>query len=286
MEIYLDCLPCVMRQVLEASRMSTDNVEQQQEIMAEGMRLLSEYKNYECSPDIVREMHQIVMRITGVSDPYRKIKDRDIAAALSLYPFLLDFINTKEDKLYWLLKIAATGNILDAALFSNNNIESTIEKELNMEFAVCDIDAFREKLSAAKTLLIIGDNAGETVFDRVLTEQFPQLDIYYAVRSAPIINDATVDDAYASGIGESVQIISCGCDTPGAMLDRCSPEFMDLLDKADIVLSKGQGNFESLTDSGREIFYLLKAKCPVIADNIGVSLYDYVFTYYPGRLPR
>ncbi len=281
MEIYLDCLPCVMRQVLEASRMSTDNAEHQQKIMEEGMRLLSEYKKYTCSPDIVRDMHQIVMRITGVQDPYRKIKDRDIATALKLYPFLVDFLKSKDDKLYWLLKIAATGNILDSALFSNNDVESTIEKELNMEFAICDIAAFREKLRLARTLLIIGDNAGETVFDRVFTEQFPHLDIYYAVRSSPVINDATIDDAYASGIGESVKIISCGCDTPGVMLDRCSAEFMDLLDKADIVLSKGQGNFESLSDSGREIFYLLKAKCPVIADNIGVSLFDYVFKHYP-----
>lgn len=281
MKIFLDCLPCVMRQVLEASRMSTDNEEQQQEIMLEGIRLLSEYKKYASSPELVRDMHQSVMKITGVQDPYRKIKDRDIKTALTLYPILQGFIKSKEDKLYWLLKVAATGNILDSALFSNNNIEVTIEKELNMRFAICDIDVFREKLDATKTLLIIGDNAGETVFDRVFTEAFPQLDIYYSVRSGPIINDATIEDAYTSGIGESVKIISCGCDASGAILDRCSKEFMELFDKADIVISKGQGNFESLTDSGREIFYLLKAKCPLISEKLNVSLYSYVFKRYP-----
>lgn len=280
MKIFLDCLPCTLRQVLEASRMATDKPDLQEKIMEEAIEIISDYKKYRCSPDIGRAIHQTVKRYTGVHDPYAVIKERDIHAANKVYPLLIDFLQKKQNHLYWTLKVAAVGNIIDSAINTYLSIESCIENELEKEFSICDIDIFENKLKTAKTLLIIGDNAGETVFDRVLAEHLPQLEMIYAVRSEPIINDATVKDAYASGLEDYVKIISSGCNVPGAIPEECSKEFLDIFNSVDIVISKGQGNFEALSDYNREIFFLLKAKCAIISQVLGVNLNDYVFKYH------
>lgn len=284
MEIFLDCLPCVLRQVLEASRMATDKPEIQAKIMEESIEIFTYYKSYRCSPDIVRDMHQIVKRLAGVSDPYKTIKERDINAAKKVEPFLKHYLEQKQNKLYWALKIAATGNIIDSAIYSDINIESSIEIELAKEFSICDISALEEILKTAKSILIIGDNAGETVFDRVLIEYLVGYKITYAVRSEPIINDATLQDAYDFGLNDYADIITTGCGVPGAVLNECSMEFLSAFNSADIVISKGQGNFEALSDCQRPVFFILKAKCTMIADRLGVDLNDYVFKYHRTEL--
>jgi uncharacterized protein with ATP-grasp and redox domains len=154
-----------------------------------------------------------------------------------------------------------------------------IQEELEKECAICDFDVFGNKLKTAQRLLIIGDNAGETVFDRVLAEYLSPLDITYAVRSEPIINDATMKDAYASGLSDYTKIISTGCGAPGAILEDCGNEFLNVLETADIIISKGQGNFEALSECGKPVFFLLKAKCPMISEKLGVGLNEYVFKY-------
>lgn len=146
-------------------------------------------------------------------------------------------------------------------------------------FALCDVRIFDQQLETARSLLIIGDNAGETVFDRVLIEKLSYLSITYAVRSAPIINDATIDDVHSSGLDQSVHIISTGCDVPGVILGECSKSFLDIFYNANIAISKGQGNYETLSDCDRPICFLLKAKCPVLSKLLGVDLQDYVFKY-------
>jgi len=276
MEIFLDCLPCMFRQALEASRMATDKLDLQERIMEDSIKILSDYKNYKSSPDIAKAIHHVVKKTTGVYDPYEKIKKRDVAAAKKAYSMLECFLQKKQNDLYWALKIAATGNIIDCAINNNINLEDCIEEELEKEFSVCDLELFENKLKTAKSLLIIGDNAGETVFDCILAQHLSFLDVTYAVRSEPIINDATVETAYASGLGDCTKIISTGCNAPGAILEECSTEFLNIFNSADIIISKGQGNFEALSE-GKQIFFLLKAKCPVISQKLGVDLNQYVF---------
>lgn len=279
MEIFLDCLPCTLRQVLEASRMVTDDTTLQEKIMEESLKVLLGYRDYKCSPDMGRAMHRIVKKYTGVIDPYQEIKLKDMEAAKKVYPLLKSFLLKKGLSNYWALKISATGNIIDSAINNIPDIEGIIEEELEKEFAVCDIGVFEEKLKTAKSLLIIGDNAGETVFDKVLAEHFSNLDITYAVRSEPVINDTTQKEAYASRLDECAKIISTGCSSPGIILKECSDEFLDIFSTADIVLSKGQGNYEALTDFNRNVFFLLKVKCPMISKRLKVGLYEYVFKY-------
>lgn len=280
MEIFLDCLPCVLRQVLEASRMATDDAKLQAAIMAESIQILSSYPSYGNSPALVGQMHQTVKRITGVSDPYRSVKQRDIRAAQRAYPDLKQFLDSKQDQLYWALKIAATGNIMDSAIYDNLDFEACLENELAKPFTICDLDPFKKELCAANTVLIIGDNAGETVFDRVLMEHLVGCQITYAVRHGPVINDATIQDAHRAGLQDFAEIITTGSCAPGAVLSDCSTEFLNTFDNADVVISKGQGNFEALSDAQRSVFFLLKAKCHMIAGRFGVHLNDYVFQYH------
>ena len=284
MEIFLDCLPCILRQVLEASRMATDNQELQADIMEESIGILSDYKKYGSSPELVSAMHQIVKCLTGVSDPYKAVKERDIKVAKEAYPLLRQFLERKQNGLYWALKIAATGNIIDSAIYNTENLQNCIEKELVKEFSVCSLDIFEEKLKSAKSILMIGDNAGETVFDRVLIEHLTGYKITYAVRSEPIINDATLQDAYDSGLNDCADIITTGCGAPGAVLNQCSTEFLSAFNSTDIIISKGQGNFEALSDCRRPVFFLLKAKCTMIAARLSVNLNDYVFKYHRTEL--
>ncbi len=282
MEIFLDCLPCILRQVLEASRMATDDEQVQQAVMDEALDVLKGYAHYCNSPDITRKLHRIVKVHTGAVDPYREVKQRDLQTALRLYPALRAQVLAREDTLYWGLKAAATGNVLDSAICADFDI-SRIDAEFEKPFAVCDLPLLREKLQTAKTLLVVGDNTGESVFDRLLLEQFPGLSITYAVRNAPVINDVTMEEAIASGLEGYARLISSGSDLPGTIVAECSPEFQEIFNSADIVISKGQGNFETLSDSSRGVFYLLKAKCPVIAGVLGVTLNDFVFEYRKGR---
>lgn len=279
MELFFDCVPCMIRQALEAARMTTNDIEIHDKIISESLNLMTNYKKYRNSPDLAREIHRIVKEQTGINDPYSEIKEKDLEAAKMVYPYLKDFIQSKENSLYWALKIAATGNNIDAAVYSDIDVKKCIEKELEKEFSICDIDIMEKKLQTASNILIIGDNTGETIFDKVMIESFPNIHITYGVRSEPIINDVTEKDAVASGLDQVSKIVSTGCSAPGAILEDCSKEFIDIYNKSDIIISKGQGNYEALSEEKGNMFFLLKAKCPMISRKLNVNLNEYIFKY-------
>jgi len=279
MELFFDCIPCLMKQALEAARAVTDDVEMHDEVLSETIQLLTDYKKFRNSPDLAREIHKIVKRATGQEDPYLNIKTKDLLAAKSVYSYLKDFMKKKENDLYWALKIAATGNNIDAAIYKNIDMKNCVENELKKDFSICDIDVMKKKLENASNILIIGDNTGETIFDKVMIESFPKVKITYAVRHEAIINDVTIKEAVASGLDKISNIVSTGCSAPGTILDECSEEFIDIYYNSDIIISKGQGNYEALSEEKGNIFFLLKAKCPMISNKLNVNLNDYVFKY-------
>jgi uncharacterized protein with ATP-grasp and redox domains len=261
---------------LDAARMNTKDKELQKEILMKATEIIGNVDQYTTAPEVGRFMHQLVKKYTKIQDPYQELKKRCIETAEKIYPDMKYFLYKQKDRLYWTLKISAVGNIMDAAIYGDKSVKENFIEEFDKEFKICEIDKLRKSLKNGKLLLIIGDNAGETVFDRVLVEELLHLEIIYAVRSNPIINDATIKEAYASKLHHGAKIISTGCDAPGIILDECSEEFKKIYNKADIIISKGQGNYETLSDEGRKIFFLLKAKCPVIARDIGVKVNDYV----------
>lgn len=280
MELQLDCLACILRQAVEASRMATDDKEMQERIMDESLSRIACYKNYKNAPVLTREILSIISRHTGVSDLYAKVKNDDIEEAKEIFPRLKEFLDKSDNKLYWALKIAATGNVIDRAInHAVNGVETLIEKEIKRKFAIDDYEIFEKKIAEARNILIIGDNAGESVFDRILIEHLPEKNFAYAVRSGPTLNDVTMEDAVRSGLNGCTKIISSGCDAPGVLLEECSREFLDAFWGADMVISKGQGNFELLSGCGREMFFLLKLKCFAISAEMQTGLNEYVLKY-------
>ena len=278
MEILLDCIPCLLRQALEAARKNSDDESVHALVFNDAMSFVSQYEEYENAPKLVKDIHEAVKKYTSSSDPYAGVKQKDLEAALELYPYLCEFMESKDNKIYWALKLAATGNNLDSAVYGEQNVRECVMRELEKPFAVCDVSAFEQRLESAKTVLIIGDNTGESVFDRVMMQYLPtKAEFIYAVRSQPIINDVTYEVAVASGIDGVARIISTGCGAPGAILGECSEEFLDIYQSADIVISKGQGNLEALSEGTRSVFFLLKAKCPVIAKRLSVEINSYFF---------
>ncbi len=280
MRLFLDCVPCLHRQVLEAARMASSDEAVHARVLDEALITLAHHRDYRTAPALAQAMHEIVKRQSGLTDPYHEVKQRDMVAALRLEPTLRRFALAGPDTLLGALKVSATGNVMDSALYADLDIEACVAAELAKPFARCDRDALAADLAAAGTVLIIGDNAGEAVFDKALVRELAAgREVFFAVRGEPIINDVTADDARFVGLGDHATIVSTGCGAPGAILDSSSAGFRDLFDRADVIISKGQGNFEALSDAPRHLYFLLKAKCPRIAHALAVTVGDYVLAH-------
>jgi uncharacterized protein with ATP-grasp and redox domains len=168
------------------------------------------------------------------------------------------------------VRIAIAGNIIDLAPGIQFTLEATLERVLHQPFVINDLETLRQVLSQTGSILYLADNAGETVFDRVLIETLEQ-PVIYAVKGGPTLNDATWEDAVAAGIEEVAKIVSTGSDAPGTVLESCSPAFRQLYDEAEVIIAKGQANHEALGDGDRRLFFLLQVKCPVLGREIGVE---------------
>ena len=227
-------------------------------------------------------MDRMVKKRLGDVDLYQKIKEESNRRALELYPRLKENVRNAQDRLLTAVEIAIAGNVIDYGAKNTLDIEQEIEKLFNEEFyhvgkTIFEYKEFAKDLHAAKRVLYLADNAGEVVFDRVLIEEFfEKKTVIYAVRERPIINDATQKDAYDCGIDKIAKIMSSGVESPGTILKYCSKEFMDIFEDAEFIISKGQGNYEALSGVRRPIYFLFRAKCPVIARHAGVPVGDIV----------
>lgn len=277
MKTHLDCIPCFLKQTIESARITGADEKLQKKIIDEVCKIIPDFSFEASPPQMAVKIHKIVRELTSNKDPYKKIKQDSQKLGLDMYPYLKEQVAKADDVLALAIKIAAIGNIID---FATNNF-STIQKELkditNHKFAIFDYEKFKDSLNNAKTILYLGDNAGETVFDRVLLEEMPKdKKTYYAVRGYPAINDALEEDAIEAGIARYAQIISNGSDAPGTFLNSCSKEFSDIFLNADMIISKGQGNFESLYGSDYPIFFIFMIKCPPVAKELNAKVGDLI----------
>ncbi|MBA7674085.1 MAG: DUF89 family protein [Candidatus Aminicenantes bacterium] len=270
MKSYLDCYPCFFTQAIRTSRMITSDEKKIWQILNEVSLSLPEIRFGATPPEIGREVYRIISKRTGIKDPYRKIKEKCTHQALSLYPELKKLINSSEDRLMTAIRISIAGNIIDFGANFDFDLKKDVGTILSQDFSINHYREFCEALDKARKILYLADNAGETVFDRFLIEEINK-PVIYVVRAHPIINDATREDALLAGIDKVAEIVSSGCDAPGNILKFCSDEFLKVYRSADLIISKGQGNYEGLSDEDRPIFFLLKAKCHVIARDIGID---------------
>lgn len=270
MKASLDCYPCFFIQTLKTARMVTSDEKELLRILKEVSVYLSQSSLDVTPSEIGLGVYRIISRITGVEDPYKEVKAKCVRKALSLYPELKKLIESSEDRLMTAVRLSIAGNVIDFGTDSDFNLEKELGTVLSQGMAVDHSPEFREVLRRAQNVLYIADNAGETVFDRLLIEEIKQ-PVVYVIREKPIINDATREDALLSGLDKVSDILSSGCDAPGNILKFCSDDFLRAYKSADMIISKGQGNYEALSDEERPLFFLLKAKCQVVARDLGVQ---------------
>lgn len=274
MRTYLDCYPCFLRQALDAARFAGASGEQQAKVLQDTLEMLQDFDPGTAPPEIGDKIHRRVRAIVGNSDPYHQVKRAATDEALRLRPWMQATISGSPDPLETAVRLAIAGNIIDYAHNPDYDLEATIAEATQRSLDVNDLGALRFSLARAQEegdgILYIGDNAGETVFDRALIEIL-DLDVTYAVKGAPVLNDATLEDAEHAGLDECAALVGTGADTPGTILSRTSAAFQHMFAEANVIIAKGQANYETLSPGDERIFFLLKAKCPVIARDLGVE---------------
>lgn len=271
MRTYLECYPCFLRQALEAARLARADENRQYWVLQGVLDELRQFELTSTPPEMGYRIHQIVRRETGVHDPYEQAKGVSTRRALALYPKLKALVAEAHDPLNTAVRLSIGGNIIDLGVAQEYDLEGTIQRVLAQPFAIDAYAAFRDELARAEAVLYLADNAGETVFDRVLIETMNK-PVTYVVKGGPILNDATRQDALAADLNSVATIVDNGCNAPGTIITLCSQEFRYLLAEADLIIAKGQANYETLSETAAPIFFLLQAKCPVIARSVGVPL--------------
>jgi uncharacterized protein with ATP-grasp and redox domains len=287
MRTYLDCIPCFYRQALETARLAGANEIVIKKIIDELSKLIPDFPLEASPPEMGRTIYALLRKITGVKDSFKEIKENSNKFALNLYPELKRKINNSEDRLLTAVKLSIAGNVIDYGVKNSINVEEEINKIFNEDFksdndnnkTIFRYQEFKEILFKVKHIIYLADNAGEVVFDRLLIEELTEKlgkQVIYAVRDKPIINDALMEDALFCGINKVAKLISSGSDAPGTILKHCSSEFIELYQNAELIISKGQGNYESLSEENKLIFFLFRAKCPLIAEDVGCKIGDMV----------
>ena len=275
MKTFLDCIPCFLKQALDAARMASDDPETHAHVLRTVARAAAEMDMDDTPPSMGQIIHRVVRESTGVDDPYRDVKDHFNALALELYPRLKKLVSGSDDPFGTAVRLAVAGNIIDFGAVSHvdeEGLERSISESLEWPLDGEALDGLRRAVEAAGSILYVGDNAGEIVFDKVLIEEMPLERVTFAVRGAPIINDVTSRDAVEVGLSDLVRVVDNGSDAPGTILEDCSDAFVERFHGADLVIAKGQGNYETLSRAPGNIFFVLKAKCPVIARDLGCEI--------------
>jgi hypothetical protein len=282
----LECVPCFVSQSLAAVRLAAPTDPAAQAVaLREILSFLATADWSESPPELAREVHRRIRRAVGDPDPYAAIKVAHNALAQRLLPALAQRIAAAPEPVAAALAVVMAANVIDLGI--NRQLdEAEVAVDLDRALAVPltgDVAGFVAEVGAARRILYLLDNAGEVVFDRLLIERLPRGRVLLVVRGGPIINDALRADAIAAGLADLAPVIDNGDDSPGTVLRRCHAACRAAFAAADLVIAKGQGNFETLYREGegpaagrsagdRPVWFLLKAKCRVVADLLGVPL--------------
>ena len=270
MKTKLECLPCFARQALASARIATDSIELQGRIIQAVFGKLSQATLDATPMELGAIVQRTVRDFTGVDDPYLDIKHQSNTFALQKYPEMKELVASSDAPLTVATKIAITGNIIDFGIPERLDIEEPLKRIMRIPFAVDDFELFADRVSEADSILYLGDNAGEIVFDRVLIEQLSASEVTVTVKDEPFINDAMMADAQAAGFDESIRIL------PVPLYPETTEEFELAWSAADLIIAKGQANYEAYSQASGPLFYLLVAKCDMVARELGVSIGDLV----------
>ncbi|MCG6913431.1 ARMT1-like domain-containing protein [bacterium BMS3Abin03] len=273
MSLSPDCIPCILKQALYAARIAKINDEKIQiEILKYVIKELNNIDNIETAPELSNKIQDIVKVFSGINDPYAEEKERNLKRASKFVPYLKTYINNSYDKLEQAVRVAILGNIIDLGANPDFKLEDEINRINSNNIVLDDYPLFKEKVEKAKYILYIGDNAEEAIFDKLLIEQLQCKNIIFVVKDSYILNDVTIDFAKKIGLNKIAKVISSGSKVAGTNLKETNKTFNKYFFNAPVIIAKGQGNFETLMNCDREIFYMFKVKCEVIAKRTGYKV--------------
>ena len=268
----------MLRQSREAIENSVEDYNKRMDITLKILEFMNDnFKKGVNSNKLGTDLHRMIMKLTENDDPYKSFRMEGNALAEKLIPTVMEIIS-ENPSLESYVKIAVCGNIIDfGALKQDTNMEGLITEKINDELVINDVDKLDNDLKKADRILFLTDNGGEIVFDKLLIEKISRdydLEIIVALKESPILNDAIVSDAYDLGLDEYATIISTGTNSVGVVNEYISDQLHQLLEDVDLIISKGMGNFEGLTEMTIDtpIYYLLNTKCKVISREIGVEV--------------
>ena len=276
MNIFFDCIPCSINNYLRLLKTDLIPENMQETILRRLLRFFSEVDYKQSPPALGQELHRMLREVLQDQDPYRQIKEKYNRMMLEQYQKFMNIVMKSSDPFDTAMRLAIAGNVIDFGSHHRLDVMETIDRVMDAKLAIDDSSALRDDLKSAESVLYIGDNAGEIVLDKIFIEIIDHQNIYFAVRGNPAINDVTTVDAAAVGIDRHAKIITTGDDAPGIVWETSSDEFKRIFEKADVIISKGQGNFEGLVDIFQNTYFLLVTKCKLVSDHIGVNEKDFV----------
>lgn len=281
MEFNLECVPCTVQSCLRLVDDGPLDDRTKEDLLRRALAFLADCDWRQSPPALARELHAMLCEATGDADPYRAIKERSNRTMLDRAGDLRARLAAAQDPFAMAVRLAVAGNVIDFGARHLFDPDAAIERVLAADLAVDHTEQLRADLARARSVLYVGDNTGEIVLDRLCLEVLARPGVTFAVRGAPVINDATLDDARAVGIDTLARVITTGDDSPGVIPERASAEFRAALADADVVIAKGQGNLEGLWDETREIYFLLTVKCERVGRHLGVPVGDFVVWRHP-----
>lgn len=271
------CFFCLVRSFEKLLEKESIPAEEKNNFILDMIDLYKDYQEKIISPEFARDLHRILKGYTNNPDPYKTEKRESNSQAIKMLPEMMEKIRQSADPFNTALRLAIAGNIIDFAANQHFNLENTISKCLNTDFAIDHSKQLKRAVNNADSILYLGDNAGEIVFDKLFIRNMNHKNVIYAVRGMPVINDATIEDAEYTGMNEVAKVISNGYDAPSTIVERSSEEFRNYFYSAGLIISKGQGNLEGLLHSkDKRIFFLLMVKCNVMAEFLKVEKDSFV----------
>lgn len=276
MKIHDECIPCVINQAIKVANIT--GVKNKEVLLKNIFKYMSRMNFLSTTPEIIGDIFEMIKKQTKNPDPYKETRTYYNNLFLEMIPKYEGIINHAKDPFFKAIQFAIVGNIIDFNPIHNlflDDIYDTFEKMEQLNFAINDSKLLMSDCSNAKALLYLGDNCGEICMDLILIKKIkelnPSLHITYGVRGKPVVNDSIKEDAYHVGMQQYAAIIDNGDGSLGTVLHRVSPEFLEVYYNADIIISKGQANYECLSEEKKNIYFLLMTKCDVIANDIGVE---------------
>ena len=270
MNIHIECYKCIFNQIFNLTRRLNLDEKKASDVIRIGLKNLSKYDLSFKPPIIASDIYGEISRFLKKEDLFEKEKKEAIEEALKFKPILKNRLNKSKDKLFDACKIAVSGNVIDLGVNQEYDLTKEIKKIFEVDFYKNDYSEFREKVLNARKICYLADNAGENVFDEILIEIIKEINsntkIFYLVRGKPIINDVTIKDLEGLEIFNLAEVVDTGVDSPGFCLEKANKKAKNIFYNADLVISKGMGNFECLFgECDREVFYLFKVKCNPVA---------------------